>query len=756
MTNKTLLIALAILTYCSEAIGQINYGGEPYNWNSKHVDFSAVNKIEFPTLDMEEIQAEDEVTDQYKETPYRFGISHEVEINILQEASSFETENGISLFQFAIECETAKSISMFFGTFNIPKGGEMYIWNSDRSQFLGKFDHRSGIKRNALAIGLIKDSKVMIEFQVPTELLEETELVLNEITQGYRSIINKFEDPDRGPFGSSGACNINVNCDEANEWQTEKRSVALIVQGGSAQCSGALVNNTNNDGTPYFLTANHCLSGQVGSWVFYFNHEHEDCNGSTGPTNQSISGSELIASNGGSDFALLLLDEDPPADFNVQFAGWDATDVENVTEVTGIHHPAGDVKKICFDEDGPEHGFNAGAQTWYIDEWELGVTEGGSSGSPLFDQNHRIIGQLYGGFAACSGSVNNGQADWYGRFGVSWDGNSPNSRLRDWLDPSDSGTLVLDGFPEGFALAENDVSNSGVSGINSSVCGLTIYPSVTIRNGGTEALTSCTVEYSVNGGPLISSNWTGNLAQDETEEYYIGAIGVSDDENTFEVIVSNPNGVTDENTFNNTYSETFYAFGGDIYSFNIEILLDEYGSETTWEIKSGNDVYYTGGPYADDPDDWTMTTVNEIVCIGEGCYSFVIYDSEGDGLCCGYGDGSYTVYSQFGGIAASGGEFDDFEFSTICTPPISVDESNLEESLSIYPNPMKDFFTIESHSGSSLESMILLDLTGKTILNQENLNTNSQRVNLNGISAGVYLLEVEIDGQRITKKVIIE
>ena len=52
--------------------------------------------------------------------------------------------------------------------------------------------------------------------------------------------------------------------------------------------------------------------------------------------------------------------------------------------------------------------------------WEDGVTEPGSSGSPSFDQNHRIIGQLYGGAAACSGSVNNGAYDYYGRMDVSW------------------------------------------------------------------------------------------------------------------------------------------------------------------------------------------------------------------------------------------------------------------------------------------------------------------------------------------------
>ena len=58
-------------------------------------------------------------------------------------------------------------------------------------------------------------------------------------------------------------------------------------------------------------------------------------------------------------------------------------------------------------------------QVWYMDAWDEGVTEPGSSGSPLFDQNGRIIGQLYGGSAACQGTSANGY-DYYGRLGVSW------------------------------------------------------------------------------------------------------------------------------------------------------------------------------------------------------------------------------------------------------------------------------------------------------------------------------------------------
>jgi lysyl endopeptidase len=192
----------------------------------------------------------------------------------------------------------------------------------------------------------------------------ESVVQVGTIVHGYRSIVRRaeqaYEDANRGPFGNSGNCNINVNCPEGDPWQVEKRGVALIVNGSFAVCSGTLVNNTAQDGTPYFLTANHCLGGE-NNWIFYFNHETAGCTGSTGPVDQSISGSTLRASNGGSDVALLELSATPPTNFNVQYCGWDNSDDLTVTETTSIHHPSGDLKKICFDNDPPYHAAQGGA-----------------------------------------------------------------------------------------------------------------------------------------------------------------------------------------------------------------------------------------------------------------------------------------------------------------------------------------------------------------------------------------------------------
>ncbi|MBE5316080.1 MAG: proprotein convertase P-domain-containing protein [Xanthomonadales bacterium] len=79
-------------------------------------------------------------------------------------------------------------------------------------------------------------------------------------------------------------------------------------------------------------------------------------------------------------------------------------------------------------------------------DWDQGTTEGGSSGSGLWDQNKRLVGQLHGGSAACGNDL----SDYYGRLSVSWNGGgSAATRLRDWLDPSGSGQTAIGGYRSG-------------------------------------------------------------------------------------------------------------------------------------------------------------------------------------------------------------------------------------------------------------------------------------------------------------------
>ncbi len=551
-------VGLALL--CNSAHAQVTFGGEPQRWSIKDLP-SVIPFVETETPNMNQIQMEDATTDLDKSAPYRFGIEYNV--NYSPENSGtwiYDDVNDMATWFLGVRCTGAKSINFIFNSFHLVKGAEMFIWSGSRDEFIGKITEKNNSEANVLGTTLIHDDEAVIELSVPLSRMHEVQLALGTIVHGYRTVLSSHLSDDlaqRGPYGTSGNCNNNVNCAVGADWQIEKKSVGLILDGGFASCTGALVNNTANDGTPYFLTANHCYAANVASWVFVFNHETAGCTGNTGPTNQTISGSVLRAKNAGSDFCLLELNSVPPASYNVQYSGWDASDANTVSSVVGIHHPSGDLKKISFENDPVAQGNWGGAQTWDVAQWDDGITEPGSSGSPLFDQNHRIIGQLYGGNSACSGNVENGQGDSYGRFGVSWDaGATAATRLKEWLDPGNTGILVVDGYPEGFVQANLDAGVNGVGNVPAVTCNNSVSPSCTLTNNGIQNLTSCSIQYQVNGGAMSTYNWSGNLTQGSSVTVNLPAITLVSGTNNINITVTSPNNGTDENNSNNASSVT--------------------------------------------------------------------------------------------------------------------------------------------------------------------------------------------------------
>lgn len=594
MKNSYVLAVLA-LWISTSAMAQIQQGGQPLHWGESA---PTVAYKTFPALDLDLLSAEDAVTATMKDAPWRFGIEHDVNWTMSTHGSWTE-EDGMRVWRMGVQAEGATSWSFYLSRFAVPKGGELFVWNGDRTHFMGAFNHLNVKDWEGLALSVMDGAEVVLEYREPLSIAATGEIEVAQVVQGYRSLLRReaelqAEMSSAGPFGNSGACNINVNCPEGDDWQVENQSVALIVSGGFAACSGALVNNTNNDGTPYFLTANHCL-GSPNSWTYYFNHESATCSGSTGPTNNSISGGTLLVADGGSDVALIELSSTPPSSWGVEYAGWDASSATH-TSAVGIHHPSGDVKKICFEDDAPYQSSTGGAQVWWIDAWELGVTEPGSSGSPLFNQDHRIIGQLYGGAAACSGSVNNGAYDFYGRFDVSW-----GLGVSQYLDPNGSGTLVLDGYPTGF--------NPDNGCTDPTACN---YSPQAINDDG-----SCTVndDCGVCGG---DNSTCGGCTNPAACNYDAEAV------------------VDDGSCVINGVNLTF------------TLLTDNYPGETTWSITDGGgNVILGGGPY-----NGTQTTYTASACVATGCYTLTVNDSYGDGLQYGGVVGNYTLVDGDGQVLA--------------------------------------------------------------------------------------------------------
>ena len=285
-----------------------------------------------------------------------------------------------------------------------------------------------------------------------------TDLVI--IVNGYEAFRT-----DTKSLGNADDCLININCEEGDNWQNQKRGVARILLRSGTQwfwCSGSLVNNTAQDGTPYFLTAHHCGANASADdrnvWRFFFNFERPGCDNTGTPPENVLTGCQLRASGpitGSSDFQLLELNSMPPESWNPYYNGWDRNNTASPSGV-GIHHPAGDAKKIStytsstVSSTPTISGQTMASQAAWRVNWAPtvnghSVTQGGSSGSPLFNSDGLIMGKLSGGSSSC-GSPN--LPDFYGKFSFSWEsyGTEAEDQLKPWLDPLGTGVTTLNGL----------------------------------------------------------------------------------------------------------------------------------------------------------------------------------------------------------------------------------------------------------------------------------------------------------------------
>ena len=439
---RVLLVATGLLILAGPIAAQVSEGGLPYSFQKSTPP--AIHAIEFPPVDVPALLAED-AREAALGLPFRFGYPIERRLDMNTAGTWSPLADGGRLWRLRLVCPGAYSINLVYDEFWLPRGARLFLYNDDESSLLGAFTHRNNKPHGRFATGPTRGDACTLEYHEPPGVERSGRITVARVIHGYRNVFDKLDKS----FGDSGACNVNVNCPEGAAWEAQIRSVAMILTGGGWRlCSGALVNNVRNDFTPYFLTANHCLGGEE-TWVIMFNYQSSSCANVDGPTTDTVSGTTLLAHNWDSDVALLRLSENPPPEYNVFYAGWSAVDTAPPHTVC-IHHPSGDIKKITFDNDPPvsaTYGGTPANSHWKTVQYELGTTEPGSSGSPLFDDQQRIIGQLHGGTAACDGPEPNDQPDFYGKFALSWNnGASAAARLRDWLDPDGTGTTELDGI----------------------------------------------------------------------------------------------------------------------------------------------------------------------------------------------------------------------------------------------------------------------------------------------------------------------
>ncbi len=554
--NLLLLLAVSLLFLTKSLDAQINEGGTPLGYNQPIGSVAIPFEI-MSAVNVDSLKADDAIRDTWKDVPYRFGSNHFVHFNPDNSGIWTKSPNGDNIWQLGIECPNALSINIAFDQYKVPHGARLYIYRTDRTQLIGAFTDRNNQSDNELGCDLMRGSSIIVEYDEPANVAFHGQLDIFRITHGYRDVIGLA----LKSYGQSGSCQNNSIC--AANWQLEKRCVACIVSGGSEICTGSLVNDVPNDGTPYFLTANHCGSSGFGTWVFRFNWESPNCTpSSNGPTTQSVSGAVQRAVNANSDFDLLELNTVPPSNYNVYYAGWNNQAII-ADSATCIHHPSGDIKKISFannqtQDAGMVDEGNGPADCWRVGQWTNGCTEPGSSGSPLFDQNHRVIGQLYGGPSAC-GVAPASMYDVYGKFSTSWAyGPTPATRLKEWLDPGNTGALTNNGFdPNAPALTLDAGILNIISTVTGTSCVNSITPSVTLKNYGINTLINVTINYQLDAATPSTYTWNGSLVTNATAIIPLPTFVATAGAHTYTVFTSNPNGGVDLNTLNDSHNVAF-------------------------------------------------------------------------------------------------------------------------------------------------------------------------------------------------------
>lgn len=420
------LVLLALAPLCATlwpavASAQRSFGGTPPS-------FSIALDEEAPTRTVVDTAArfvrfQDAST--AKNEPFRFGHPFAVDYS-LENSGVWETlENGSRLWRLNIRSVDALSLNLVFGTYHLPDGAELFLYDEARTTVLGSFNALNNRATRTFATQLIHSDSIVVEYLEPNWVEFPGELQITEVVHGYKDI--KVFLQKSGGTGKA-QCERSVTCPEGDPWQDQINAVTRIIRSG-VMCSGSLLNNTAQDGTQYMITAEHC--GNMTNAVFYFKYETPNCLAGTANAHKTVQGAINLVTDQFVDYRFIELVEPIPAAYEPYFAGWDRSGAIPTNTVT-IHHPGGSPKKISFDDDPPAILGN----DWHILQWDLGVTEGGSSGCPLYNPSGRFIGHLWGGAAACGYPYD----DYYARLDSYW------NAVGSYLDPLSTGATILNGM----------------------------------------------------------------------------------------------------------------------------------------------------------------------------------------------------------------------------------------------------------------------------------------------------------------------
>lgn len=535
----------------------------------------------------------------------------------------------------------------------------------------------------------------------------------------------------------------------------------VLLSNAEEWCSGSLLNNTAQNFRPFFLTAFHCIDSDhndalseeeisnAENWMFRFQYRKLSCESSTLTNTVTFNRADFRAAWNNTDFALMEMENTPLGDTRFTWLGWDRTG-NTPSSGTGIHHPAGDVMKISFDDDELDTSSWGGPDNHWLVHFDDGVVQHGSSGSSLLDQNKRIIGQLHGNqnYNNSLSYCDQPRAE-YGRLSISWDGaNTDASRLSNWLDPCGTGSQTMNTLQSVFIEGSNLVCSSGSTyNINNLLSGTpatwTSSSNITFPLGNTGSSVSAKAYSS-------SSSGTGWI-----EATINGACGE----------VTLPRKDVWVGTPIKPYDITFYPYKPCLNQNVIALVRANNPVESqvyyNWrnthfyrsQNSSGSEVHFQ-----------TLTRIY---------YTTYVY-VKGTNEC-----GSSTEYSELLRVKDCGGitpvpvsinpipenekiegdlalSYEETKSKQLGVTQMELEPANAITSVTIYPNPVEDIINVQIPGNLIVDnncSIEIYNLAGKLLLKKKVTSTTNS-IDLSNLPSGTYIVKLIMDQEIITKKII--
>lgn len=634
-------------------------------------------------------------------------------------------DDGSRLWQVTIQSNDASSINVIFDKYKLPKGGQIFIYNTEMTHIIGAFTEANNKASGTLPTLPVYGDEIVVEYQEPKSPEFEAEIHINQVNHDYTNIFNTLK---TGVFGDSQECEKDVSCYIDDIYTKTSRSTVKLLIDGYEVMTGTLINNSREDGTPYVITAAHGFENHdysADNTLFIFNYQVPQCyTDLEGTREQSIAGGTMLAyspkvSGEALDFALLEMSVTPPTAYLPYYAGWSRSESSPSSSFC-IHHPEGDVKKISFDDNA------LAKQTlsfdninyypnghWNVLEWEVGTTEGGSSGSGLFNPSGQFIGGLTGGSASCSNSVN----DYFYRFDLAWDSYPESNRqLAYWLD-SDSSNVAEMGPYESTEV----INTARVSHINES-------SEITVVNDETNG--------NIAGNNNLGITHFVEKFENKQEKEILGFYFIAAE--------GKPSSIVNTTIWTGTEMPEEEVF-------NEALLIKKWVGTS---ISSDPPYSTIGGFYPKDSLDMqenfvlfsSPVTVSSNYFIGFEVNNTV--ESPDFGLVLSYTnsadnayyyDAEWHSYQELAGYNKSTTLWIDPVVQTNNSTPI---DSASPTTLKVYPNPVKsgELLTIEA---SSFENIAIFDVLGKAYTPQVTSSNEKQlMINVDQLTQGVYIVKV--------------